>query len=335
MFKVTNRIKPILVLGTLLTVVLLMVAAACGGSSTPKPAAKETIVFADLNWDSAQIQNAIARYIVEEGYGYPTDAVFGGTVPLWQGLVGGDIDVTMEIWLPNQKDVWEPAMAKGQVIPVGKSLDDNWQTAYVVPTYVVEQNPNLKTVQDLRDHLGMFPQEGGKVVVWDCVASWACAEVNADQLVSYGLDDVLELKGPGSQAGLFASLQGAYDKGEPWLGYLWGPTQPSSELDLTRLQEPTCGVGQEPGDGCGYPVAKIRIAVHPTLIERAPDVIEFLRNWDFTSDADVAANAYKAEADAEFDEVAIWFLENKEDSWTQWVPTSVADSVKAALAARG
>ena len=34
---------------------------------------KETIVFSDLNWTSAQIQNRIAQYIVEKGYGYPTD----------------------------------------------------------------------------------------------------------------------------------------------------------------------------------------------------------------------------------------------------------------------
>ena len=37
---------------------------------------KEPIVFSDLNWTSAQVQNRIAQYIVEEGYGYPTDVVF-------------------------------------------------------------------------------------------------------------------------------------------------------------------------------------------------------------------------------------------------------------------
>ena len=295
---------------------------------------KGTIVFADLNWDSAQIQNAIARFIVEKGYGYPTDAIFGATVPLWPGLLGGDIDVSMEIWLPNQKDVWEPALARGEVIPVGKSLDDNWQTAYVVPTYVVEQNPGLKTVQDIRDHLDLFPQEGGKVVLWNCLSAWACSAVNEAQLTAYGLDDVITLKDPGSQAGLFASLQGSYEKGEYWLGYLWGPTQPSSELELTRLEEPACGVGQDPGDGCGYPTALIRIAVPPTLIGRAPDVIEFLRKSDFTADADVAANAYKADSGATFEEVAIWFLENRDDAWTQWVTREAAAKVKAAKAGR-
>ena len=145
MFKSVGKIRFLYILMALLGAVLLLAATACGDDDEDEgAAAKATITFADLDWDSAQIQNAIARRIVEDGYGYPTDAIFGGTIPLWQGLVGGDIDVTMEIWLPNQKDVWEPAMAKGQVIPVGKSLDDNWQSAFVVPAYVVERTQASK-----------------------------------------------------------------------------------------------------------------------------------------------------------------------------------------------
>ena len=71
--------------------------AGCGQSDE-----KETIVFSNLNWTSAQVQNRIAQYLVEKGYDYPTDLVFGATVPLFQGLRGGDTQVTMEIWLPNQ-----------------------------------------------------------------------------------------------------------------------------------------------------------------------------------------------------------------------------------------
>ena len=62
---------------------------------------KDTIVFSDLNWTSAQVQNRIAQYIVEHGYGYPTDVVFGGTLPLFQGLRGGDTHVTMESGCPT------------------------------------------------------------------------------------------------------------------------------------------------------------------------------------------------------------------------------------------
>ena len=41
---------------------------------SPKPPAevgKPTIVFSDLTWDSVRLQNRIAMFIVEHGYGYP------------------------------------------------------------------------------------------------------------------------------------------------------------------------------------------------------------------------------------------------------------------------
>ena len=43
----------------------------------------ETLVFAGLNWDSALVQSGVARYIVENGYGYETDMIEGATVPLF------------------------------------------------------------------------------------------------------------------------------------------------------------------------------------------------------------------------------------------------------------
>jgi len=150
----------------------------------PPPAEKKTIVFSDLNWDSALLQNQIAMYIVKNGYGYPVDTVFGGTIPLQTGLLNGDTQVSMEIWLPNQQDWWDQAIKEASLIPVGKSLDDNWQSSFVVPTYVVEENPGLKTVQDLVQFKDLFvtAESKGKARLVSCVAGWACEKTNADKL---------------------------------------------------------------------------------------------------------------------------------------------------------
>ena len=51
------------------------------------------------------------------------------------------------------------------------------------------------------------------------------------------MTDYVEAIKPGSQEGLFSDLQGAYDKQEPWLGYMWG-TETRLDLDLVRLEEP-------------------------------------------------------------------------------------------------
>jgi glycine betaine/proline transport system substrate-binding protein len=294
---------------------------------------KGTIVFADLNWGTAQIQSAIAKYITEHGYGYTVGGEFGATIPLFQGLLGGDIDVTMEIWLPNQNNVWLPALDDGEVIPVGNSLNEQWQSAFVIPTYLAEANPDLRSVEDIRTHMDLFDQEGGKVVMWTCPGSWACHAVNASQVAAYGLEDIVTLK-PAEGGPLFASLFGAYEKEEGWLGYMWGPSLPANTLKLSRLEEPPCNAGQDFGDGCPYGVGPVRIAVHPTMVQRAPEVIEMLRLWSFTDAQIGEALSYRSQTDASFEETAYWFLTEKEDVWTEWVPRDVADRVKAALAAQ-
>ncbi len=50
---------------------------------------KNPIVFSDLNWNSAKLQNRIVMYVVEHGYGHPVDTVSGDTIALFDGLMDG------------------------------------------------------------------------------------------------------------------------------------------------------------------------------------------------------------------------------------------------------
>lgn len=307
--------------------------------SAPAPEPKETIVFSDLNWESAQLQNRIAMFIVEHGYGHPVDVTFGDTNSLWPSLLNGDTQVTMEVWLPNQQEAWDEAISAGSVISLGKSLDDNWQSAFVVPTYVVEDNPGLKSVEDLRAFKGLFAtqESGDKARLMSCVIGWRCKEINEQVVAAYGLDDVIELVSPTSASALFASIEDAHEKREPWLGYMWGPTRTAAELDLTLLDEPTCSPETEPGagNGCAYPNARVLIAAHASLATRAPEVVEFLRKWNFTAASQLAVEGWMADNGATIDEAAIWFLENNDDVWTQWVSSDIANKVNEALLAAG
>lgn len=324
------------ILSTLLVVALFLVAA--GGRTS----AQEPLIFAEPNWDSVQLQNRIAMFIVEHGYGYSTETVFGSVPALWQGLRNGEIDLMMEAWLPNQQELWDKAMAEHAILDVGKSLDDNWQSMFVVPSYVIEGDPargiapmapDLKSYQDIRRYRDLFTdvESRGEAILWTCIAGWACEEINAQKLEVYGLENAIELRNPGSATALFASVTAAYEKGEPWLGYMWGPTKTAAELDLTILEEPECAPGKGPETGCAYPTAEVKIVAHVSLEERASEIIDFLEKWDFDAATQVAAEGYMADTGATIEETAIWFLKNQEAVWSRWVPASVAQKVKDAL----
>ncbi len=80
-----------------------------------------------------------------------------------------------------------------------------------------------------------------------------------------------------------------------------------------------------------------RLVVHSSLSERAPEVTEFLAKAKPTDDLIDTLSATIREGgriSIKPTVPAIKFLKEQEALWTQWVPASVADKVKAAIAAR-
>ena len=301
-------------------------------------APKETIVFSDLNWTSAQDQNRIAQYIVEHGYGYPTDVILGATLPNFQGLQKGDIHVTLEIWLPNQSIGWEKAIEIGDVVSVGTSLVGDWQSTFVIPKYVADANPGLKTPQDLLkpEYQDLFStaDSRGKARLVACVIGWSCELVNTAQIDSYGLADGLHVINPGSQEAMFAEVYAAFEKEEPWLGYMWGTGDPALKLDLVRLEEPPYTEECWDADkACAFAESLVLVAVHKSLLPRAPEVIGMLQNWEFSIDLYKSIFQWMdANPGSEASEAAKWFLKNNK-VWESWVTPEAASAVNAALAA--
>ena len=302
-----------------------------------EPMERETIIFSDLNWTSAQIQDRIAQYIVEKGYGYPTDVVFGGTLALLQGLRRGDTHVTMEIWLPNQLEAWTEAVDAGDVQQIGLSLGADWQSAFLIPRYLQEQYPDLDNIEDLKDPqykaLLAGPETDGKARLVSCPIGWACEVVNAAQIAGYGLSDHVHIVRPGDGAALNADLYGAYEREEPWLGYQWGTNDPAILLDLVALEEPAFTDECWATDmACKYGPTDIYIGVRTSLIERAPDVIDVFKKWSFDiPEYDTVALWRRDNPNADIGDSAFWWLSTNRDVWSTWVTPEAATAINAAL----
>ncbi len=305
-------------------------------NTAPAPAI-DTIIFSDLNWPSALIQNRIAQYIVEKGYGYSTDVVFGATLPLFQGLRKGDTHVTFEIWLPNQNDAWIEALTNDEVVEVGVSLGKDWQSAFVIPAYLQEQYPDLDSVEDLKDEkfkaLFATAETGGKARLVSCPLGWGCEAVNAAQVIGYELEEHVHVVNPGDGSALNADLFGAYEKQEPWIGYQWGTNDPALLLDLVRLDEPIYSVECWSGNkACAYKDADVLVAVHPDVIVGAPDVVEVLKAWGFRTEIYKEVIRWVDQnSGATNNDAALWWLKSKSDIWSQWVTDDAAKAIQEAL----
>ena len=255
---------------------------------TPTPP-KDPIIFADLSWNSALLQTRIAQYIVEIGYGYPTDVRFGGVWSLLQAMRQGEVDVLLEVWLPIQSEIWQEAQQAGEVLSLGESLSRDWQSAFVIPAYLQAQYPELDHIDDLKNpfYQALFatPETAGKARLMSCPFGWQCEEVNAYQIDGYGLTDHIHIVNPADGAALNADLQDAYQRRQPWLGYQWRTNDTPLLLDLARLEEPAYSDScWQTTKACAYPDAVILIGANAELPDRAPEIAAMLRRWDFNTD---------------------------------------------------
>jgi len=306
--------------------------------------AKDKIVFADPGWDSVRFHNGVAQTIIEEGYGYPTEEISGSSPATLLGLKEGDIDAYMESWTANWGDVYYDALEEGLIIEVSVNFDDNAQGLYV-PTYMIKGDskrgiepmaPGLKTVKDLKDYWEIFKDEEdpSKGRIYGAPPGWRVDEILRAKVKSSGLDGCYNYFSPGSDSALSAAIVGAYEKGEPIVAYYWEPTWVMGMLDMTLLEDEPYSEEkwtEENGYACEFAAMDITIAVNKDLPERAPEVVEFLKNYHTTSAMASAALSYMMKNECDTREAAVWFLKTREDVWTKWVPEEIAEKVKEAI----
>ncbi|MDD3365804.1 MAG: glycine betaine ABC transporter substrate-binding protein [Sphaerochaetaceae bacterium] len=287
----------------------------------------QTIVFGDVSWDSVQVHNRIVAFIIENGLtGYKAEFMPGDTLPILNGVMQGDVDVDMESWHNNFPEVYKKGLESGKFVDLGQNMPDAPQGWYV-PRYLVEGPgalaPDLKSVADLPKYAHLFPdpEEPSKGQILGGVAGWAQMSLSQEIFDKNNLADTYNLTVMGSVTPIAATMVSAFKKGDPWVGYYWEPTAILGRLDMVRLK------------GSEWPPALVNILVHTSMLERAPDVVEILKAYSTTVEENNEFLKIMDENKWTTQETAIWFLKNKEATWTSWVSADVEAKVKKALQA--
>ncbi|MBS9780995.1 MAG: ABC transporter substrate-binding protein [Gammaproteobacteria bacterium] len=302
------------------------------------------VMFADLNWDSAMFHNAVAKFIIEKGYGCKTDGMIGDNIPMINAVAKGDVDVIMEIWTNNVDEAWKKAESKGQVQLVGDNFEGN--EAWWIPKYLVEGDnapaKGLKSVTDLPKYKDLFkdPEEPTKGRFLNCPAGWTCEMVNGKKLKAYGLEDSFVNFLSGTGAALDSAIISALKRKKPVVFYYWAPTSLIGKYSdqLVQLEEPEYNkeifdklkAEDNPSQATAFPKSKVDIGANVEFLKAAPQLAKFLDNYVTSSVQVSQALSYKEDNEASMKEAAVNFLKNN-DAWAEWVPADVAKRVKDAL----
>lgn len=328
--------KKVFLLGMVL--VLLLTLGACD-SSTDKTV--EKLVIADGSWDSVRVHNAIAKIILEAGYGYEIEFMPGSTVNLEMAHIQGDINIHMEQWGDNYPS-YQPAVDAGDIIEVGVNFNDNAQGFYV-PRYLIEGDeergikalaPDLKTVEDLKKYPELFTdaEDPGKGAIVNAPPSWDASEIMNAKYIYYGLEEVYNLVNSGSESGLSASLSSAYEKGDPWVGYYWVPTWISGKYDIVLLEEEAYTPEAWANNyQCAFKAIDCTITMDKASYKKYPDVAEFLSKYQTNSEIISEFLVYMQNNETNIQETADWFMKERQDIWQAWVTEDVFNSVVSSL----
>lgn len=342
MLRLKKHLKNFISLFTAL-VMLAMVAAGCG---TTAQAEKPTINFFDGGWESQWLENAVAQFIIEKGYGYPVKSIEMTNEVYQASLLKGDLDVDMECWTQNVPEWYNAGVKDGKLEPLAHILEGGPQF-FIIPKWVAEQY-KIKTIFDMKDHWDLFkdPADPNKGVFINAILGWSNATLNEAMLKAYGLDKYYNIMTPGSSGAETAALAGPQKKNQPVFGYYWAPTALMGMYDWYVLEEPAYDAAvwekvtaaslpaqiPEISEACEYPDNPLPIIINTGLRQKAPDVVAMLEKMTVGLDRCNTVLAWADENGVKnWEKTAVYFLREYDSLWKGWVTADAYTKVKAAV----
>ncbi|MCG7198249.1 ABC transporter substrate-binding protein [Marinobacter pelagius] len=317
-----------------LTSAALLCAAAIPGMAQANQCGEVSIT--EMNWASASVVTNVAKFIMEQGYGCEVSVVPSDTVPAVTSVAeNGEPDIVTELWLNSTGEVYERLEEEGKIERAGKVLDPGGVEGWWIPTYLVEEHPELKTIEGIMANPELVDARFN-----NCPDGWGCRVVNDNLIRALDLEaSGIEVFNHGSGETLASSMASAVQDQEPWFGYYWGPTVPLGKFDMTRVDlgeynKAAHEANQNPDTPdpqvSDFPAAPVLTSVTTDFKQRAPEVADMLSKMTFKTDTMSAVLAWKSENNASAEEAAVYFLSSYPKVWSGWLNES-AESKLAAL----
>lgn len=321
-------------LSLLCTISLLLPISASAACESP-------IKFGALTWESGQFTSGVLKYIAEEGYGCTVEEVPGAGPALDTALSQNDIQVIGEQWV-GRSPIMEQAIEQNKVAVIGDTLKGGATQGWYVPDYVLEENPGLRSYQDLPKYAELFkdPEDPSKSRFMNCPSGWTCEIFNTRLLKNTGLDSTFNNAHPGTGAALDAEIASAFEQHKPLLFYYWQPTGLMAKYDFAPLKFPAyedaCWQDLLLADGkmdcvSGFPISPLGIAVSTPFIESNPELAAVFEKVQFTSDELNGAILEMSESKRSGDAQALVFLRENPNVWQAWLSDEAATNLAAKL----
>ena len=315
---------------------LALVAAACsdvsssssgGGASVPANSGT-TINFAINPWDGSAANVAVAEYLLKNQLGYSVSDKNVNEFAQFKQLSTGDLDATLEVWPSGHADDYKNYIANDNGVVDGGKLGATGQIGWWFPTYLLQDHPELKTWDGLKQDWQLFetPNTPGEGTILDGDPSY----VTFDDAIAKNLGLNMKAYYSGSESAELTELDTAYQDQKPILMYLWTPHWAMGKYDMTMMGLPkvTDQCTKDAADSpdayaCAYPEDVLYKAFNDQLQTKAPAAFAMLSAMQWTNDQQ---NTVSADIHSGMDpqEAAQKWIDANPTVWQPWVDAGLA-----------
>jgi len=310
-----------------LRLVLVMMLASLAFVSSAMAQEGEVIRLIENSWSASALNVNVAKIILEEEYGYEVEIIALDEQAQWAAIAAGEADASLEVWPSGHAENVAEYIDELEVVENVGELGVVGKIGWFVPTYVVEEYPELATYEGFLDaelvKIFATAETGDKGRFVGAAPSW----VQYDAEIIENLEMNMEVVYAGSEEAILAELSSAYARQEPIVFYFYTPHSVFAEYDLTPVALPehteACYAGVVDGDAsavaCDYPADQLFKIVSSDLAERAPEAYNLIKNFNYTSEDQIAMIAQVELEGLEFEEVAQAWVDENEEIWAEWL----------------
>jgi glycine betaine/proline transport system substrate-binding protein len=315
---------------------LALVATACSdvassssvaGGSVPDNSGTTTN-FAINPWDGSAANVAVAQALLENQLGYTVVDKNINEFAQFSQLSTGRLDATLEVWPSVHPDDYKNYIQNDNGVVDGGPLGAIGQIGWFVPTYMLQDHPELATWEGIKGNESLFQtaDSGSAGEILDGDASYG----TYDQAIANNLGLNLKVKYAGSEAAELTELDTAYSAQKPILMYLWTPHWAMGKYQMTMIKLPdvtkacTDAAANNPDAyACAYPEDDLYKAFSDKLQTKAPAAFAMLSAMKWTNDQQ---NTVAADIHAGMDpaEAAQKWIDANPTVWQPWVDAGMA-----------
>jgi glycine betaine/proline transport system substrate-binding protein len=289
------------------------------------PESSDPIKLAINEWTGQHISTHLTGEILKK-MGYTVEFVSAGYYPQMTALEDNTITATLEIWSSNIGELYDKALASGNVIEVGP-LGIKPQEAWMYPAYVEEQCPGLPDWEALKNCADLFatPETFPKGRFLDYPAEWGDTNVNRIKGLALDLTSVPA----GSEGALVAEIKSAASRKDPLLVQFWTPHWLHAFYDLrvvklptydaACIDDPSWGVNPNETWDCDWELGYVKKMAWVGMEEKWPAAFRLLRNITLTNEMQATMMAAVDSDGRPVEEVVKEWIDANEATWRPWI----------------